>query len=87
MDASKVSYACVDTENVDIARIKKYCSNRAWKEIVKVINITRDIPEEFWYCNTCQTQLSNHTEGVQCDNCLEWWSHVKCIPKYRWACF
>ena len=79
-DPSKVSYACAETEKVDIKRLKKYFSAKAWDKIEKIVKVKKDIPDEFWPCIVCQLQLSVHTEALQCDSCLEW-SHVKCTPK------
>ena len=89
-NASDISYACADIEDILIERLKKYFTEPAWEEVKKIVAAKKDIPEEFWPCVTCKYQLQIHTQAIQCDSCLEW-QHLKCtvkktVPKGVWFC-
>ena len=52
------------------------------KKVTKILQVKKDIPEEFWPCYDCKSQLCDDSDAIQCSHCLEWY-HLKCTPKKK----
>jgi zinc finger SWIM domain-containing protein 3 len=77
-----------DNENVDLSRIDKYFTARAWSAVLK---ISEKKEHSKWICPGCSKSIKSE-DSIACERCLGWY-HTKCTsmkkgqPKLKnWFC-